>query len=229
MRLRIAPPESPASGTSGLSSVPSPLPEDARLVAAFRAGEERLIEQVILRWSPMMLRMAGRFARSSVVAEEIVQETWLAVIRSIDRFEFRSSLRNWALSILTNRAQSIAEREARMIPFSDLARRHESDDAPSPEDAPASQRSARDSAAMRSRRGGDWPHRQAQSGEIREALEKAIATLPPQQRAVLVLADVEDVAPEEVCQTLRLSDANRRVLLHRARAKVRRALHDYAP
>lgn len=203
------------------------LPEDKILIEAIRSGDQPLVERLIDRWSPMMLRMARRFARSEAVAEEIVQETWMAVVRSIDRFEGRSTLRSWALSILANRAQSIAGREARTVPFTDLGLEGDLRDPLSPEDR-----------ALLRPNGSlppgvlpadpNWADRLVHSGEIRKALEQAIERLPPNQKAVLLMADVEGVPSEEVCNALGVNETNRRVLLHRARMKIRRALHEFA-
>jgi RNA polymerase sigma-70 factor, ECF subfamily len=155
-----------------------------------------------------------------------VQETWLGVINGIDRFEGRSSLKTWIFRILTNTASTRGPRERRMVPFSALARADEE----GPVDAD------RFFAPDHARYPNHWalgpsawetPEDGLLSGETREVILRAIAALPEAQRAVVTLRDVEGWPPEDVCDALRLSDGNQRVLLHRARAKVRGALESY--
>jgi RNA polymerase sigma-70 factor (ECF subfamily) len=203
-------------------------PGDERaLVAALRRGEEAAFAELVDRYGASLLRLSRTFVRDRAVAEEVVQETWLAVLNGIDRFEGRSSLRTWIFQILSNRAKTRAVRERRSAPFSALAGDDAGDDAAVDADRfRADGRWAGHWAAAPS----DWtalPEERLLGGETLAQLQAAIATLPPRQAEVLVLRDVEGWSPEEVCAALELSDGNQRILLHRARSKVRAALERY--
>jgi len=183
---------------------------------------------LVERYNASLLRVALLYVPSRAVAEEVVQETWLAVLQGIGRFEERSSLKTWIFRILTNRAKTRAERERRTIPFSAL-----SNPGVVPEAALEPERfRAPDDA----RWPGHWasppaawstPEARLESRETRERLRAAIEKLPPGQRAVLSLRDVEGWSSEEVCNALGLTETNQRVLLHRARSRVRKALESY--
>jgi len=183
---------------------------------------------LVERYNASLLRVALLYVPSRAVAEEVVQETWLAVLQGIGRFEERSSLKTWIFRILTNRAKTRAERERRTIPFSAL-----SNPGVVPEAALEPERfRAPDDA----RWPGHWasppaawstPEARLESRETRERLRAAIEELPPGQRAVLSLRDVEGWSSEEVCNALGLTETNQRVLLHRARSRVRKALESY--
>jgi RNA polymerase sigma-70 factor (ECF subfamily) len=194
---------------------------DQELVDALRAGDEAAFARVVSEWSRPMVALARGFVSTDASAEEVVQETWLAVINGLDRFEGRSSLKTWILSILVNQAKTRGTREARSVPFASL----EADD-----HAPAV-----DPGRFRG------PHEQYTGGwrafpanwnaasivEDRETLRvamRAIAELPLTQQTVIRMRDVEGYSSEEVCATLDVSEANQRVLLHRARSRVRSAL-----
>jgi len=202
--------------------------EDERaLVAALRRGEERAFVELVGRHGASLLRLARTFVGDRAVAEEVVQETWLAVLNGIDRFEGRSSLKTWIFQILSNRAKTRAVRERRSAPFSSLA---EAKDDEAAVDAdrfrPDGDRWVGHWAAAPS----DWSHLPEERLLDRETLarvQEAIHTLPPRQAEVLVLRDVEGWDPEEVCAALDISDGNQRILLHRARSKVRAALELY--
>jgi RNA polymerase sigma-70 factor (ECF subfamily) len=164
------------------------------------------------------------------VAEEVVQETWLAVLQGIDRFEGRSSLKTWLFRILTNRAKTRGEREGRTVPFSALADAAEVEGEEPAVDPDRFYGSEHPNAGLWvdvPQRWADTPERRLLSGEVQELVADAIAALPPSQRAVISLRDVEGWSSEEVCNVLELSETNQRVLLHRARTKVRRALETY--
>ena len=194
--------------------------EDALLLRALRAGDERAFAALVDMYGPSLLRLAQLYVSSRAVAEEVVQETWLAVLTGIERFEGRSSLKTWLFRILTNKAKTRGQREGRILPFSSLA-------ADGDEDQTAV-------AVERFARGGAWatppqgvPEERLLAGEARARVEEAIAALPPNQRAVITLRDVEGLSADEACNILGLSETNQRVLLHRARAKVRAALERY--
>jgi RNA polymerase sigma-70 factor, ECF subfamily len=202
-------------------------PEELRTVEGLRAGDERVFRELIERYHASMIRVALMYVRTRAVAEEVVQDTWIGVLRSLPRFEGRSSLRTWIFRILANQARTRARREARSVPFSSLA---------GPDDAPAVDPDrflGPDHPAFP----GHWsspprswegvPEDELLARETRERVQAAIDTLPASQRAVISLRDVEGWSSEEVRDLLELSEGNQRVLLHRARSKVRQALEDY--
>jgi RNA polymerase sigma-70 factor (ECF subfamily) len=200
---------------------------DARLLAALRAGDEEAFAALVRRHHASMKRVARMYVSSDSVAEEVVQETWLAAIAGLERFEQRASLKTWLFHILANKAKTRGTRERRSVPFASLAR-EDHDDGPSvpPE------RFQGDGAAWP----GHWatpprpwedPERRLQALEARERLRVAIRELPEVQQAVLTLRDVEGLDAEEVCELLDLTDGNQRVILHRARARVRNQLERY--
>ena len=208
---------------------PATVPVDElRLVAALRRGDEAVFGQLIDRYQPALLSVAARYVGSRAVAEEVVQETWIGLLRGIDDFEGRSSLKTWLFRILVNTAMSRSRRERRCVPFSSLGSGAAGGSA---EDAVDPDRFI-DSADHRWNGGwaaapSDWetlPEERVLSGEMLEHVRLAIESLPPRQREVLVLRDVEGWTSEEVREALELGEANQRVLLHRARSKVRAAL-----
>jgi RNA polymerase sigma-70 factor, ECF subfamily len=206
----------------------APVADDHPLVERLRAGDEEAFMDLVARWSPSMLRVARMYVPTQAVAEDVVQETWLGVLNGIDRFEGRSSLRTWVFSILVNRARTRGERERRTVPFASLARQ-EGDEEFAAVDA--------DRFVGRGDGAGSWaappvrwweePERALDSAEAVERIEAEIATLPETQRLVITMRDVEGMSSEEVRSALEISETNQRVLLHRARAKVRAALEDY--
>jgi len=197
-----------------------PPDEDAPLLDALRAGDERAFAALVDKYGPSLLRLAQLYVSSRAVAEEVVQETWLAVLTGIERFEGRSSLKTWLFRILTNKAKTRGQREGRTLPFSSLASDGDED-----QTAVAVERFARGGAWATPPRG--VPEERLLAGETRARVEQAISALPPNQRAVITLRDVEGLSAEEACNVLGLSETNQRVLLHRARAKVRTALERY--
>ena len=172
-----------------------------------------------------MLRIAQLYASSRSVAEEVVQETWLSVFIGLERFEGRSTLKTWLFRILANKAKTRAQREARTLPFSSLAF-----DGDEGETAVGADRFL----GPDSRHPGGWaapprgvPEERLLAAETRARIGEAIAALPENQRAVITLRDVEGLSAEETCNVLGLSETNQRVLLHRARSKVRAAFERY--
>jgi len=202
---------------------------DAELLARLRAGDEEAFMTLVDKYGPLMLRIALTHVRTRAVAEEVVQEAWLGVLQGLDRFEGRSSLKTWILRIVANRARTRGEREARSVPLSSLG-------PDAGEDEPAVDPD-RFMPADHPMYPGGWsipPHSWARMPEEKllaaESLQQvraAIAKLPPRQQEVIVLRDVEGWDPEEVSQALELSPGNQRVLLHRARSKVRADLEHY--
>ena len=202
--------------------------EETDLLARLRAGDERAFEALVERHYPTMLAVARHYVNSRAVAEEVVQEAWLGVLKGIDRFEGRSSLRTWIFRILTNIAKTRAQREGRTLPFSALQR---PDVVPEAAVEPDRFRGPEDPAwpGHWSSPPQDWnaPEQRLLGGEVRGVVERAIEQLPAPQRAVISLRDIEGWPADEVCNALGVSETNQRVLLHRARSKLRRALEDY--
>jgi RNA polymerase sigma-70 factor (ECF subfamily) len=198
---------------------------DEQIVAALRAGDERTFRELFERSYPMMKRVARGYVASDAVAEEVVQETWMAVVAGLERFQGRSALGTWIFSILTNQAKTHSARERRALPFSCVA-----PDVEEPSVDP--DRFQKDDEAWP----GHWatpprpwqkPERRLLSLEAREQLKEALAQLPERQRLIVVLRDIEGLSAEEVCDLLGLSQQNQRVLLHRGRSRVRAFLEEY--
>ncbi len=200
-----------------------PALEEADLVARLRAGDERAFEALVERHYGMMLAVARGYVRTRAVAEEVVQEAWLGVLKGIDRFEGRSSLKTWIMRIVVNIAITRGERETRSIPFSSFE--SEGDE---PVVDPGRFRDENDGFPGHWRAyPGDWASRPYEALLGRETLDvvmKAIEELPAAQRVVITMRDVAGCTAEEVCETLDVSGGNQRVLLHRARSHVRNAL-----
>jgi RNA polymerase sigma-70 factor, ECF subfamily len=203
----------------------APGDQDAALVARLREGDEAAFVELIDRYGTTMVRVAQMYVRDRATAEEVVQETWLAVLNGIDRFEGRSSLKTWLFRILTNRAKTRGERDGRMIPFSSLAGAGEEDEPSVDPDRFLGPDSAQPGAWAAPPRA--WPQDRVLAAETLGVIEMAIDQLPEAQRAVIRLRDIEGWSPMEVADALEISDGNQRVLLHRARSKVRAALESY--
>lgn len=200
---------------------------DAELIGALRAGDETAFAALVERYHASLLRVARLYVSSAAVAEEVAQETWLGVLNGIDRFEERSSLKTWIFRILTNIAKTRGVREGRSVPLSSLA--GEDDEAAVDPDRfhpPDAERAARHWAVPPA----IWstePEERLLSGEVRDLILRTIDGLPPNQRAAITLRDVEGWSSEEVRNELGVAETNQRVLLHRARSKVRQALETY--
>jgi RNA polymerase sigma-70 factor (ECF subfamily) len=200
--------------------------EDTRLVAALRSGDEQAFRTLIERFQASFVRVAQSYVRDRAVAEEVAQETWVAVLQGLDRFEGRSSLKTWMYRILTNRAITRAKRERRSTPFSALAR----DDGPAVDPdrfLPAGDPSRPGAWRAPPQPWSDLPQEVLLAAETRAKLLAAIERLPDSQREVITLRDIEGLSADEVRELLELSDVNQRVLLHRARSRVRALLEPY--
>ena len=203
--------------------------EDLRMVEALRSGDESAFVSLIDCYHASMLRLAMVFVPSQAVAEEVVQEAWMGVLQGLDRFEGRSSLKTWIFRILTNRAKTRAQREGRSMPFSSLPEFNM--DLPEPAVEPERFRGPDQQWP------GGWisfpyswdeiPEERILSQETLTLIQEAIDALPPGQREVITLRDIEGWSSNETCSLLGVSEANQRVLLHRARSRVRRALERY--
>jgi RNA polymerase sigma-70 factor (ECF subfamily) len=203
----------------------APGDKDAALVARLREGDEAAFMELIDRYGATMVRVAQMYVRDRATAEEVVQETWLAVLNGIDRFEGRSSLKTWLFRILTNRAKTRGERDGRIVPFSSLAGAGEENDPSVDPDrflGPDSPQPGAWAAPPRA-----WPQDRVLAKETLGVIEMAIEQLPEAQREVIRLRDIEGWSPMEVAEALQISDGNQRVLLHRARSKVRAAVESY--
>ncbi|MGZ4594292.1 MAG: RNA polymerase sigma factor [Actinomycetes bacterium] len=202
--------------------------DDEVLVGRLRAGDADAFAEVVDGWSTTMLRVARSFVSTEASAEEIVQETWLAVVRGLDGFEGRSSLRTWVFRILSNLAKTRGVREARTVPWSSIT---VDDDEPTVDPhrfrGPDEQWPGGWTVAGLPRPWEPSPLASVMAGEIRQMLAVALQLLPDRQRTVVSLRDIHGLSSDEVCATLGISAANQRVLLHRARARLRTALEDY--
>jgi RNA polymerase sigma-70 factor (ECF subfamily) len=196
-----------------------------RDLAALKAGDEAAFRALIERHHGPMLRLAMLYVKDLGVAEEVVQDTWLACLRSLDKFEGRSSLKTWIFGIVMNLARSRRRKEARVLPFTSFLRRDDSDERRRTVDP-----SRFGPDGMWISRPDSWsslPESRIVGIETLERVKRAIELLPAKQREVITLRDVAGLNAEEACALLSISAQNQRVRLHRARAAVRRMLEDY--
>jgi RNA polymerase sigma-70 factor (ECF subfamily) len=198
--------------------------DELALIERLRQGDEQAFESLVARHYATMLAVARTYVQTRAVAEEVVQEAWLGFLQSLDRFEGRSSLRTWIVAIVVNKAKDRAVRERRSVPFASLE--------PEPAVDPARFRGPGEAYPGHWRSGPPrWsapPDVISQDRETLRAVMGAIAELPPAQQAVIRMRDLQGCSAEEVCSALELTAANQRVLLHRARSRVRAALEDHA-
>jgi RNA polymerase sigma-70 factor (ECF subfamily) len=203
--------------------------DESVLLARLRAGDEEAFAQLVRTCHATMLAVAQAHVRSRAIAEEVVQESWMGVIRGLDGFEGRASLKTWILRIVVNTAKTRGVREARSVPFASLA----ADAGGEPAVDPGRFRGPEDPYT-----GGwkvfpaNWHRLPDEALHQRETLDLIVATiaaLPPAQRAVIRMRDVEGCSSDEVCDALNVSEGNQRVLLHRARSRVRAALEEHLP
>lgn len=211
-------------------SSPSHVP-DTQLLEKLLRGDEAAFEMLVMQFHNTLVRLATIYVNDQAAAEDVAQETWLGVLKGLPRFEGRSSLKTWIFTILTNRAKTRAQREKRTLPFSAL----EDPDALEPGEPSV------DPERFRPPDSYEWanhwlykptpweisPESNLLSKELRARVEQAISDLTPGPRAVITLRDLEGWSSDEVCNVLEISETNQRVLLHRARSKVRRVLEQY--
>jgi RNA polymerase sigma-70 factor (ECF subfamily) len=200
-----------AASDSGAAQVAAP--DDRSVIDALRRGDEGAFARLVDQYHPSLRRVARLYIANRAVADEVVQDTWLGVIQGIWAFEGRSSLKTWIIRILINRAKTRAAREGRMV-VPDLFQ-------------PAEYPTERGHWIHPPLLPGASPERRLLAQEARQHLQHAIGALPDHQRLVLILRDVEGCSTEEVCNALGFQETSTRVLLHRARAKVRAALEPY--
>ena len=198
--------------------------QECELLAQLRSGDERAFESLVETYHGRMMAVARTYVKTRAVAEEVVQETWLGVLKGLESFEGRSTLKTWILRILVNTAMMRGGREARSVPFSALTPSGEAEPAVDPERFRAP---GEPFAGGWNRHPGNW--RSLPEGELlgRESLEVvkgAIAELPQPQQRVIAMRDIAGYSAEEACDALEISAGNQRVLLHRARSHVRTVL-----
>jgi RNA polymerase sigma-70 factor, ECF subfamily len=211
--------------TARVESRPASM-EERRLVEGLRAGDEETFVELVRLHGPTMLRIARLYVSSRAVAEEVVQETWLAVLTGIGRFEGRSSFKAWLLRILANRAKTRAAAEGRSVPVAAPSNAELDADEPSVDAVRfhgAGERWAHHWTSS-PERWNELPEPSLLSQETIAVVERAVASLPPAQRMVVTLRDIVGCHSVEVSEVLEISAANQRVLLHRARTKIRQAL-----
>ena len=197
-------------------------PADPEL-AALRSGDEAAFEALVQRYQGPLFQLALGRVRDRAVAEDVVQETWLQALASLDRFEGRSSFRTWLFGILLNVARARRRRESRLLPFTAFFRRDGGD-------GPAVDPDRFDREGRWTSLPARWdglPESRLLGAEVLARVSEAIAALPPAQRELILLRDVAGFSSEEAARLLEITPANQRVRLHRARAAVRRALEEY--
>jgi RNA polymerase sigma-70 factor, ECF subfamily len=213
-------------GAQGTGAASDP---DAELLKRLRRGDEDAFRTLLAEYGPFLMRLVMMHVPSRSIAEEVVGDTWVAVLSGLDRFEGRSSLRTWIASIALNKARTRGTREGRIVPFALLRRRYEEGGGGPVVDPDRFQ-------GRRGERPGWWasppvawqePEQQLEAAETRDVMLRAIRDLPPRQREVIALRDISGWDAEEVRNALDLSETNQRVLLHRARSKVRAALEEH--
>ena len=213
----------------GGSQARSSAPEEIGLLERLRQGDEAAFASLVDRHHGALLRLAMAYVSDRSIAEEVVQETWMGVLEGVDRFEGRSSLKTWIFRILTNKAKTRGVRESRHVSFSPLAASEENPEEPAVD-------------PTRFQTTGHWagywvsypqpwdentPEKLLLSQEGTTFLEQAIEALPGKLRQIIVMRDVEGLSSDEACNILGISETNQRVLLHRARSRVRKALEKY--
>jgi RNA polymerase sigma-70 factor, ECF subfamily len=198
-------------------------PDEHALVAALRSGDEQAFAGLVDGWSGWMLRLAREHVPSPAVAEEVVQETWLAVLQGLDKFRGDASLRTWVYRIVVNQAKRRGIRERRSIPFASLSE----DDTGPTVDPERFQAPGEPHPGGWRRFPEEWPEQVALGREVREVVTSALTELSPRQRTVVALRDLDGHSADEVCELLDITAGNQRVLLHRGRAVVRAHLELY--
>jgi RNA polymerase sigma-70 factor (ECF subfamily) len=203
--------------------------DDAELLSALKQRDERAFVALVERYQRPLLRLALVYCRSLAIAEEIVQDTWLGMIQGIDRFEGRASLKTWLFQILVNRARTRAEREGRNVSFSSFAVEAEAPGEPAvpPERFRPIDDKWPNNWALPPHSWGESADAGLLAGETMDLVKRAIAQLPSAQQQVITLRDIEGWPAEDVCNVLMISETNQRVLLHRARSRVRGALEGH--
>jgi RNA polymerase sigma-70 factor, ECF subfamily len=216
----------PIERSAGVSSGST---DELELIAALRRGDELAFRRLVTTYQNCLFRTARIYVSSQAVVEEVVQETWLGVLKGLDKFESRCSLKTWIFQILINRAKTRGEREGRMIPFSAMfdPQSEPGEPAVDPSKFNDSDPESSDGWISQPRDWGKTPEQSLLSQEFRALVQATMDALPPSQKEVITLRDVQGWTSGEVCNILGVSETNQRVLLHRARSKVRQALDQY--
>jgi RNA polymerase sigma-70 factor (ECF subfamily) len=202
--------------------------DEAAIVAALLRGDDRAFEWLVQQHHTTLVRLALRYVRDPEIAEEVAQDTWLQVLKGLPRFQLRSSLKTWMSQILMNRARTRARRDRRSLPFTDAWLATLADGEPAvDQDRFVTSNSPTNADRWASAPRPFAPEEQILTQEAQVIVQRAIAGLPVAQREVITLRDVEGRSASEVCNTLGLAETNQRVLLHRARSRVRAALERY--
>lgn len=187
---------------------------DAELVTRLRSGEEAAFIELVERYHAQLIRLAGSFLARTETAEDVAQETWLALLNGIDRFEGRSSVKTWLFQICANRARTVGVREHRTVPVAEIG--------------PAVDAARFTTAGDWATPPAAWPDQlaeEAADAELVVLIRQAVDELPPLQRAVVTLRDVQGLTGKQTCELLSITEANQRVLLHRGREQVRLAMN----
>ena len=197
---------------------------ESALLTALRHGDEAVFMAIVEAWGPAMLRVARAHVSSQAIAEEVVQEAWVGILRGLDGFEGRSLLKTWAFRIVSNIATTRGVKESRSVPFSSATVDGEEGPAVDPDrfQAPGDRYPGHWQTPPE-----PWPEQRLAETETRDAALAAIAELPPRQREIITFRDIEGFSAEETCNALDLTETNQRVLLHRARSRVRNALESH--
>ena len=201
------------------------LPRDETgLLMALRGGDEAVFMAIVEAWGPAMLRLARAHVSSQAIAEEVVQEAWVGILRALDRFEGRSSLKTWAFRIVANIAKTRGAKESRSVPFSAATVDGEEGPAVDPDrfQSPGDRYPGHWQTPP-----APWPEHRLEAAETLNAALAAIAGLPARQREIITLRDIVGFSAEEACNALDVTETNQRVLLHRARSTVRNALESH--
>ena len=202
--------------------------DEVLLVKSLMEGDEDAFSWLVQQYHNSLVRLALSYVQDVVLAEEVAQETWIAVLKGLDRFESRSSLKTWIFTILTNQAKTYRRREKQNLPLSEFDDPLENEPTVDPnrfysKNSPTSP----GHWIIRPITWNDVPETVLLSHELLSVVKKAVSELPPGQQAVMTLCDIEGFSAEEACNILGISETNQRVLLHRARAKVRSVLENY--
>lgn len=204
--------------------------DEIALLDLLRQRDEGAFAQLIEQYHSSLVRLASIYVQDTTTAEEVAQETWLAVLSGLDRFEGRSSLKTWIYTIVTNKAKTRSQRENRMVSYTDLDETVQNQPTVATDrfnDASADKWPDHWATGAAPVSWNDIPENQLLSQETFKRIREAIDVLPENQRLVITLHDMDEISVQEICNILGISESNQRVLLHRARARVRQALEDY--
>ena len=204
--------------------------DEIALLNLLRQRDEMAFTQLVEQYHPALVRLARMYLQDTTVAEEVAQETWLAVLHGLSQFEGRSSLKTWIFTILTNKAKTRSQRENRIVSYSDMEESLHDSSQPTVDPKLFKDPSTDKNLDHWANAPDSWvgiPEDRLLSEETMNLIHETIDALPENQRLVITLHDREELSAQEICNILGISETNQRVLLHRARARVRQALEDY--